>query len=72
MTGEVDFLNEKLCQDVDPEADEEWRMISITHICEFGCENGECHENEVPEFGIIAAGVAVIGAVAGFFFLRKR
>jgi hypothetical protein len=40
--------------------------------CELGCERGACKEPEVPEFGLVAAGVAVAGAVAGFFFLRKK
>jgi hypothetical protein len=29
-------------------------------------------ENQVPEFGLIAGGVALAGAVAGFFLLRKK
>ncbi len=45
---------------------------SETVTCENGCENGACKDNEVPEFGLVAAGVAVAGAVAGFFILRKK
>ncbi|MFH1072498.1 MAG: hypothetical protein V1743_03655 [Nanoarchaeota archaeon] len=40
--------------------------------CELGCDNGECIDREIPEFGLLAGGVAVIGAIAGFFLLRKR
>jgi len=29
-------------------------------------------DDEVPEFGTVAAGVALVGAIAGFFVLRRR
>ncbi|MFH1073062.1 MAG: hypothetical protein V1743_06555, partial [Nanoarchaeota archaeon] len=32
---------------------------------------GTPHVNEIPEFGLIAGGVAVIGALGVFLFLRK-
>lgn len=41
-------------------------------ICEFGCSNGACMEEPIPEFGIGAAMIAVIGALGGFLILRKR
>jgi hypothetical protein len=33
---------------------------------------GNSHENEVPEFGLIAGGVALIGALGVFLFMRKQ
>ncbi|MFH1133139.1 MAG: hypothetical protein V1735_01480 [Nanoarchaeota archaeon] len=36
------------------------------------CEDGACIEEQVPEFGTIAAGVALVGALAGFLLLRRR
>ena len=30
------------------------------------------NEEEIPEFGVIAASIAFVGAVAGFLILRKR
>jgi hypothetical protein len=36
-------------------------------------DNAECSDNpEVPEFSAVAAGIALVGAGAGFIFLRKR
>ncbi|MFH1917470.1 MAG: hypothetical protein ABIJ21_09490 [Nanoarchaeota archaeon] len=43
-----------------------------TTTCELGCEDGACRENEIPEFGLIAGSIALAGAVAGFFLLRRR
>ena len=41
--------------------------------CEFGCEDGACRDEEIPVFpGFAAAGLAVVGALAGFLFLRKK
>jgi len=34
-----------------------------------GAGNGN---QEIPEFGSIAAGIALVGAIAGFFIFRKR
>ena len=45
--------------------------LSTTAQCEFGCLNGACNE-DIPEFGIIAAGLGTIGALIGIFLLRKR
>ena len=39
--------------------------------CEYGCKDGACG-TEIPEFGFAAAGIALVGALAGFMFLRKR
>lgn len=37
-----------------------------------GGGGGDYEEPQVPEFSSIAAGVALIGAIAGFIFLRRR
>jgi len=33
---------------------------------------GQCRENVVPEFGVLAGGLALVGALGGFLLLRKR
>lgn len=41
------------------------------HNCEFGCSAGKC-DHDIPEFGAMAALLALAGAVTTFFVLRKR
>lgn len=42
------------------------------------CDSQECPFNialvdvQIPEFGVVAAGIALVGAVAGFAVLRRR
>ncbi|MFH1917469.1 MAG: hypothetical protein ABIJ21_09485 [Nanoarchaeota archaeon] len=64
----ADYLNEWSCR----QTDTGMVALATTFPCEFGCENGACWEYEIPEFGLVAASIALAGAVAGFFFLRKR
>jgi hypothetical protein len=48
------------------------RLPALTTItCANGCVDGACTP-DVPEFGIIAGCVAIAGAIAGFFVLRKK
>ncbi|MBU1976069.1 MAG: hypothetical protein KKG59_06725 [Nanoarchaeota archaeon] len=51
--------------------DNEWPSFT-TEVCEFGCDNGECIDEQIPEFGLVAATIAMIGALIGFMVLRKR
>jgi hypothetical protein len=69
--GPDGYLIEYFCDGINFNP-EEFRKEIV--LCDLGCFEGACNqkEPEVPEFGLVAAGVAVAGAVAGFFFLRKK
>lgn len=41
-------------------------------VCDGSCEGCGCDNPDIPEFGTIAAGVAVLGSGIGFVALRKR
>lgn len=41
------------------------------HKCDFGCSAGKC-DHDIPEFGTMAALLALAGAVTTFVVLRKR
>lgn len=52
----------------------EWeiKFDNPTYPCQFGCHDGACKQNNIPEFSSVAAGISLAGAAAGFIFLRRR
>jgi len=46
-------------------------VTQITTVCGLNTIEVECTSNEIPEFGVLAAGIAIVGALGVFLYKRQ-